>query len=319
MMSSSKVTNRTWVSFTWSFFFFLVFVWGEVLMWSLFFWGPVWCGVCFYWGTVWCGVCFYCGTVWCGVFFGGPVWCGVCFYWGTVWCGVFFWGPSLIWSLFFGCPVWCGVCFLVPSLMWSFFWVPSLLWSLFFGCPVWCGVFFLGAQFAVQFFLGAQFAVQFFLGAQFDVEFVFYWAAVWCRVCVLEGSSLGVPSLWLNWDSGTRNQVSHTDFVHNRKSTAIYDWRWNTACLPACLPACLTHSLTHSLTQPCMKETRLYVAKPKWKSVASRERNLGRRITLNQIDECGLAHFPGAADVRWWSWWCLLLFTAASYTHTQYI
>jgi hypothetical protein len=61
------------------------------------------------------------------------------------------------------------------------------------------------------------------------------------------------------------------------------------------------------------------VAKPKWKSVASRERNLGRRITLNQIDECGLAHFPGAADVRWWSWWCLLLFTAASYTHTQYI
>jgi len=25
---------------------------------------------------------------------------------------------------------------------------------------------------------------------------------------------------------------------------------------------------------------------------------LGRRITLSQIDECGLAHFPGAADVR---------------------
>lgn len=85
------------------------------------------------------------------------------------------------------------------------------------------------------------------------------------------------------------------------------------ACLPACLRAWLTHSLTHSAMHEGSKAVR---GKAQVKERGFQGEELGRRITLSQIDEYELAHFPGAADVRWWSWWCLLLFTAASYTHT---
>ncbi len=118
------------------------------------------------------------------------------------------------------------------------------MWSLFSGGKFVLEFVFIGAQFDVEFvlwgpvlcgvcFFGAQFDVQFdFIGPQFDVEFVF-WRAVW-----------GVP-LWRNWDSGTRNQVSHTDFVQSPQPFTT-DGGTLLVCLPACLPDSLTHLLSHA-------------------------------------------------------------------------
>ncbi len=136
-------------------------------------------------------------------------------------------------EFFFGTQFDVEFVFSGPSLMWSLFLLAhSLMWSFFLlGPSLMWSLFFFGAQFDVEFV---------FFGPLFDVEFVF-WRAVW-----------GVP-LRRNWDSGTRNQVSRTDFVQNPQPFTT-DGGTLLACLPACVPACVPDSLTHSLSHAWRKQ-----------------------------------------------------------------
>ncbi len=165
-------------------------------------------------GLVWCGVCSLGGSLmWSLLFLGHSFECGVCFLRPRFDVKFVLWGKFWCGVCFYLGTVWCGVCSLGPSFMWSL-----LVW-----CPIRCGVCF---------YLAAVWCRVIFLGAQFDVEFVF-WRAVWA-----------VP-LWRNWDSGTRNQVSHTDFVQSPQPFTT-DGGTLLVCLPACLPDSLTHLLSHA-------------------------------------------------------------------------
>ncbi len=162
--------------------------------------------------------------------------------------------------------------------MWSFFFLgPSLMWSLFSWGTVWCGVFFWGPVLCGVRFFGAQFDVKFvYSGPQFDVEFVF-----WRQ---FEGSLSGATGILAQ---GIKSRTRILCRIHSHFRLTVEHF------LRACLPACVPDPLTHSLTQPCMKEARLYVAKPKWKSVASRERNLGEGLRWAKLTNTNLRIFQG--------------------------